>query len=121
VLEQLRSAGISVVLDDFGTGFSSLAWLARLPIDGIKLDHSFTRALGGTERERIVVETVVSLARRLGLSVIAEGVEEPLQLGAAFAAGCHAVQGFEIAVPLSSQALVAFCDSWVVAPGGRSD
>ena len=101
--------------------FSSLAWLARLPIDGIKLDASFTRAMGGTERERIVVETVVTLACRLGLNVVAEGVEEPVQLGAAFAAGCHAVQGFEIAVPLSSPALVEFCDTWVVTPGGKSE
>ena len=121
VLERLRQLGIHIVLDDFGTGFSSLAWLARLPIDGIKLDRSFTRAMGGTERERIVVETVVALARRLGLTVVAEGVEEPVQLGAAFAAGCHAVQGFEIAVPLSTDSLVEFCDSWVIIPGGRSD
>lgn len=117
VLEGLRNAGIHIVLDDFGTGFSSLAWLARLPIDGIKLDRSFTRALGGTERERIVVETVVQLARRLGLSVIAEGVEEPVQLAAAIAAKCDGVQGFEIAVPLSSRRLVEFCEGWVVGAG----
>jgi EAL domain-containing protein (putative c-di-GMP-specific phosphodiesterase class I)/GGDEF domain-containing protein len=120
VLEALRMSGIGVVLDDFGTGFSSLAWLARLPIDGIKLDRSFTRAMTGTERERIVVEAVVELARRLDLNVVAEGVEEPVQLAAAFAAGCHAVQGFEIAVPLSSRSLVEFCAAWVVQPGGRS-
>jgi EAL domain-containing protein (putative c-di-GMP-specific phosphodiesterase class I) len=120
VLEQLRRSGIGVVLDDFGTGFSSLAWLARLPIDGIKLDRSFTRAMVGTERERIVIETVVELARRLGLEVVAEGVEEPVQLAAAFAAGCNAVQGFEIAVPLSSRSLIEFCAAWVVQPGGKS-
>ena len=120
VLEQLRRSGISVVLDDFGTGFSSLAWLARLPIDGIKLDRSFTRAMVGTERERMVIETVVELARRLGLEVVAEGVEEPVQLAAAFAAGCNAVQGFEIAVPLSSRSLIEFCAAWVVQPGGKS-
>lgn len=114
ILEGLRQTGIHIALDDFGTGFSSLAWMARLPIDGIKLDRSFTRALGGTERERIVVETVVSLAKRLGLSVIAEGVEESVQLAAAFAAGCDAVQGFQIAVPLSSRRLVEFCEGWVV-------
>lgn len=118
VLEGLRRTGIHIVLDDFGTGFSSLAWLARLPIDGIKLDRSFTRALGGTERERIVVETVVQLARRLGLSVIAEGVEDPVQLAAAIAAHCDGVQGFEIAVPLSSRRLVEFCEGWVIGAAG---
>lgn len=120
VLEQLRQSGIAVFLDDFGTGFSSLAWLARLPIDGIKLDRSFTRAVGGTDREKIVVEAVVQLARRLGLKVVAEGVEEPVQLAAAFAAGCDAVQGFEIAVPLSSRSLIEFHNAWVVQPGGKS-
>ena len=114
VLEALQQTGIQVVLDDFGTGFSSLAWLARLPIDGIKLDRSFTRALGGTERERIVVETVVQLARRLGLSVVAEGVEEPDQLAAATDAGCDGVQGFAVAVPLASPRLLEFCDGWVI-------
>ncbi len=120
VFDRLRQSGIHIVLDDFGTGFSSLAWLARLPLDGIKLDRSFTWAMVGTERERIVVETVVALARRLGMTVVAEGVEAPSQLGAAFAAGCHAVQGFEIAMPLSSESLVEFCDNWVITPGGRS-
>lgn len=120
VLEQQRQSGIAVFLDDFGTGFSSLAWLARLPIDGIKLDRSFTRAMGGTDREQIVVEAVVQLARRLGLKVVAEGVEEPQQLAAAFAVGCHAVQGFEIAVPLSSRSLIEFHDAWVIQPGGKS-
>lgn len=117
VLEALRQTGIHVLLDDFGTGFSSLAWLARLPIDGIKLDRSFTRSLGGTERERIVVETMVQLARRLGLSVTAEGVEEATHRAAAIAAGCDGVQGFEIAVPLSSPRLVEFCEGWVIGGG----
>ena len=120
VLEQLRQSGVAVFLDDFGTGFSSLSWLARLPIDGIKLDRSFTRAMGGSDREQIVVEAVVQMARRLGLRVVAEGVEEPMQLAAAFAVGCHAVQGFEIAVPLSSRSLIEFHDAWVVQPGGKS-
>ena len=116
-LEALRSLGIAVVLDDFGTGFSSLAWLARLPIDGIKLDRSFTRALGGSERERIVVETVVALARRLGLSVVAEGVEDAAQLDAARASGCDFVQGFEIAVPLPSARLTEFVAEWDAGQG----
>ncbi len=114
-LDALRHRGIRVVLDDFGTGFSSLAWLARLPIDGIKLDRSFTRALGASEREQIVVETVVGLAGRLGLSVVAEGVEDGAQLAAARAARCDFVQGFEIAVPLSATRLAEFIDEWDAA------
>ena len=114
-LDGLRRGGIRIVLDDFGTGFSSLAWLARLPIDGIKLDRSFTRALGGSDREQIVVETVVALARRLGLSVVAEGVEDAEQRDAARDAGCDFVQGFEIAVPMTSADLVEFIREWDAA------
>jgi EAL domain-containing protein (putative c-di-GMP-specific phosphodiesterase class I)/GGDEF domain-containing protein len=121
IFERLRDSGVRIVLDDFGTGFSSLAWLARLPIDGIKLDSSFTKAMCGTERERIVVETVVALARRMGLTVVAEGVEETIQLAAALTAGCDAVQGFEIAMPLAGQSLIDFCDAWVVRPGGKGN
>jgi predicted signal transduction protein with EAL and GGDEF domain len=116
-LEGLRRIGIRIVLDDFGTGFSSLAWLSRLPIDGIKLDRNFTRALGGNDREQIVVETVVTLARRLGLSVVAEGVEDGAQLAAARAAGCDLVQGFEIAVPLTSARLAEFIEEWDCGQG----
>ena len=113
----LRRSGIRIVLDDFGTGFSSLAWLARLPIDGIKLDRSFTHALGGSDREQIVVETVVGLARRLGLSVVAEGVEDGDQLDAVRAIGCDFVQGFEIAVPLTSAWLAEFIREWDARQG----
>lgn len=114
ILSDLRRLGIKIVLDDFGTGYSSLAWLARLPIDGIKLDRSFTIALCRNEREQIVVTSVVALARQLGLSVVAEGVEEPAQLATAAAAGVDLVQGFEIAVPLTSARLVELHETWVV-------
>ena len=111
-LDALRRTGIRVVLDDFGTGFSSLAWLARLPIDGIKLDRSFIRALDGSDREKIVVEAVVTLARRLELSVVAEGVEDIDQLDAARTVGCDFVQGFQIAVPMTSARLAEFIVEW---------
>jgi EAL domain-containing protein (putative c-di-GMP-specific phosphodiesterase class I) len=113
VLGNLRRLGIRIFLDDFGTGYSSLAWLARLPIDGIKLDRSFTRAMSGSAREQLVVESVVALCRNLDLSVVAEGVEEPPQLAAAAAAGVDLVQGFEISVPLTSAQLAEFCSGWV--------
>jgi EAL domain-containing protein (putative c-di-GMP-specific phosphodiesterase class I)/GGDEF domain-containing protein len=112
LLAALRGHGIKVALDDFGTGYSSLAWMARLPIDIIKLDQSFTLGLTGTPRERVVVESMVRLSKQLGLTVIAEGVEDDLQLEATRLAGCDGVQGYRVAAAMSETALDAFCTSW---------
>ena len=112
LLEGLRARGVRIALDDFGTGYSSLAWMARLPIDAIKLDRSFTLGLTGSPRERVVVETVVRLSKQLGLSVVAEGVEDDPQLEAARLAGCDSVQGYRVAVPLNAGALTTFCEGW---------
>jgi EAL domain-containing protein (putative c-di-GMP-specific phosphodiesterase class I)/GGDEF domain-containing protein len=112
LLAALRGHGIKVALDDFGTGYSSLAWMARLPIDIIKLDQSFTLGLTGTPRERVVVESMVRLSKQLGLTVIAEGVEDDLQLEATRLAGCDGVQGYRVAAAMSETALEAFCTSW---------
>lgn len=112
MLETLRATGVRVALDDFGTGFSSLAWLARLPIDTIKLDRSFMLGLTASERERMVVETVVGLSKRLGLSVVAEGVENDLQMAAARRAGADMVQGYRVAPPLDVAALATFVAGW---------
>ena len=112
LLSGLRASGVKIALDDFGTGYSSLAWMARLPIDAIKLDRSFTLGLTGAPRERVVVETVVRLSKQLGLTVVAEGVEDEAQLEATRLAGCDCVQGYRVAVPMKVQALEAFCETW---------
>ncbi|WP_353217928.1 GGDEF domain-containing phosphodiesterase [Sandarakinorhabdus sp.] len=108
-LSLLRRDGVGISLDDFGAGYSSLARLARLPVDTIKLDRSFAAGLTGSERERIVVEGMIATARRLGMAVVAEGVEDDVQLAAARAAGCDWVQGFCMAPPLDEAELAAFC------------
>jgi EAL domain-containing protein (putative c-di-GMP-specific phosphodiesterase class I) len=115
LLSGLRASGVKIALDDFGTGYSSLAWMARLPIDVIKLDRSFTLGLTGAPRERVVVETVVRLSKQLGLTVIAEGVEDENQLDAARLAGCDSIQGYRVAPPMPDAGLRAFCESWQVA------
>lgn len=112
LLVGLRADGIKIALDDFGTGYSSLAWMARLPIDVIKLDRSFTLGLTGSPRERVVVETMVRLSKQLGMTVIAEGVEDDVQLEAARLAGCDAVQGFRVAAPMAAEPIQNFCDRW---------
>ncbi|WP_235927692.1 putative bifunctional diguanylate cyclase/phosphodiesterase [Sandarakinorhabdus rubra] len=108
-LSLLRADGVGVALDDFGAGYSSLARLARLPVDTLKLDRSLAQGLSGSERERIVVEGMIATARRLGLTVIAEGIEDDILLSAARTAGCHGVQGYCIAPPLDNSALANFC------------
>ncbi|WP_439533072.1 putative bifunctional diguanylate cyclase/phosphodiesterase [Polymorphobacter sp.] len=116
LLEGLRATGIRVALDDFGTGYSSMSWLARLPIDTIKLDRSFTLGLTANPRERLVVETLVTLGKQLGLAVVVEGVEDDAHLEAARRAGADAVQGYRIAPPLTAVSLGRFCLGWNQQP-----
>lgn len=93
-LNLLRAVGCRIYLDDFGTGYSSMSWLAQLPIDGIKIDRSFTAGLLNDPRRRVVVASMIRLSRDLGLDVIAEGVELEAQAEALLAMGCCKGQGF---------------------------
>lgn len=108
----LQRDGVGIALDDFGAGYSSLARLARLPVDLLKLDRVFAQCLNGSPRERIVVEGMIATACRLGMAVVAEGIEDDVQLAAARAAGCHIVQGYRLAPPLDAEALAAFCQHY---------
>lgn len=105
-LGRLRTMGCAVAIDDFGTGYSSLSLLARLPIDYLKIDSGFTRALGESDRDRIVVRAIVDLARALGLAVVAEGVETDEQLTALRDLGVATWQGFLRSGPVPTDALV---------------
>jgi len=100
-METLRNAGIRLSLDDFGTGYSSLSCLHTLPVDALKIDRSFIRDLGADSANARLVEAVVRLAQSLGLSVVAEGVENYAQLGALNDMGCEYVQGFLFERPVS--------------------
>lgn len=90
----LREAGVRIAVDDFGTGYSSLLYLKRLPLDYLKLDHAMTRDIGGAEADRIIVRSIVAMAKALNLKVIAEGVESEAQLDALREEGCDYFQGF---------------------------
>lgn len=103
-LQALRELGLPVYLDDFGTGYSSLAYLRELPLSGIKLDRAFIAALHEPATQRIV-RAMCELADALGLTVIAEGLEDPDQLALLEKLGCHAVQGYAIARPMPGEAL----------------
>ncbi len=105
-LTQLRDRGVRIALDDFGTGYSSFEYLLRLPIDLVKLDASFVSRLVNDPHDRAVVEAMVGLSRRLGLQIVAEGVEDTEQRAALAAIGCDVVQGFETGRPGDEAALL---------------
>jgi diguanylate cyclase (GGDEF)-like protein/PAS domain S-box-containing protein len=96
-LHALRSMGVRVALDDFGTGYSSLAYLRQFPFDTLKIDRAFVRELMSRRDARAIVRTIVQLATALGMSTVAEGVEDAGQLELLKYAGCRAIQGFLVA------------------------
>jgi diguanylate cyclase (GGDEF)-like protein len=106
-LHELDSAGIRIVLDDFGTGFASLSWLKEHPIDAIKIDRGFISGLPDDSRDQVIVSSLIGLARALGCTVTAEGVENEEQLVALRLLECERVQGFLLAHPLAPDALEA--------------
>jgi len=107
-LQELRGLGVRLVLDDFGVGYSSLGRLRDCPIDGLKVDRSFVADLGGgAPQDALIVSGIVELARALGLTVVAEGVETPAQLALLERMGCRYAQGFLLARPLDPAALEA--------------
>jgi EAL domain-containing protein (putative c-di-GMP-specific phosphodiesterase class I) len=94
ILGALRTMGVRVALDDFGTGYSSLSHLVRLPISTVKIDRSFVRDLLTVPEHAAVAASVIALGHRLGLTVVAEGVETLGERGALQDEGCDAIQGF---------------------------
>jgi c-di-GMP-specific phosphodiesterase len=103
VLRNLREAGAGLSLDDFGTGFSSLSYLTRLPFDTLKVDRYFVRTMGANEGSAKIVRSVINLGRELSLEVVAEGVENAAMARALMELGCHYGQGFGYAPALSAQ------------------
>ncbi|HZM35432.1 MAG TPA: EAL domain-containing protein [Burkholderiales bacterium] len=111
-LQILRRAGIEVSVDDFGTGYCSLGYLARLPVDTLKIDRSFVVGMGQAGTPRNIVAMIVSLAHTLGLKVIAEGVEDDAQVQLLRELGCDQIQGFYV-----SQAVPADKVGQMLQPG----
>jgi len=105
-LNALRDLGVRIALDDFGTGHSSLEWLSRLPVHGVKLSSTFA-CRPGQDRCRAIVTRVVQMAHDLGLRVVAEGVETEEQREAVKALGCDAIQGYLAARPVDAAGIAA--------------
>jgi EAL domain-containing protein (putative c-di-GMP-specific phosphodiesterase class I) len=103
LLQELRDFGVKIYLDDFGTGYSSLSHLHKLPVDALKIDRSFVRTLGLSDRPAIV-ESILALARTMKTSVVAEGIESEDQARELERLGCTHAQGFLFSRPISSGA-----------------
>lgn len=99
-LRELQELGLRIAIDDFGTGYSSLSYLKNLPLDYLKIDSGLTGDISGSEKDQVVVRSIISMAHSLGLSVIAEGVETEEQLALLSDQGCEFYQGFLRSGPL---------------------
>lgn len=105
ILGEIKRTGVSIAIDDFGTGFSSLSHLQRLQIDRLKIDRTFVSEITESARGSSIAEMVIQLGRNLGLSVIAEGVEDERQAQILSSLGCPLAQGFLFSRPLSPEDL----------------
>ncbi|HWU82869.1 MAG TPA: EAL domain-containing protein [Methylophilaceae bacterium] len=107
-LHQLNEAGIEIAIDDFGTGYSSLAYIKNFSIDYIKIDQSFTRNLAPDSSDLALCEAIIVMAHKLGMRVIAEGVETAEQCALLTEAGCDYGQGYLFSRPLPSEQFMSF-------------
>ena len=107
-LHRLNEIGVEISIDDFGTGYSSLAYLTTLPISELKIDRSFVRDLGLTPASKAIVMAIISLARALGLRVVAEGVESLRQMEALHKEGCWLMQGYLFSRPQPAEDIEAW-------------
>jgi len=100
LLNSLRELGVSISMDDFGTGYSSLSYLRHYPFDTLKIDRSFVRDITSDKDDRELIVATLSMARSLGLKVIAEGVETAEQLAILQAERCDFAQGYYFSKPI---------------------
>ncbi len=117
VLEYIRYLGITLSIDDFGTGYSSLSRLKKLPVNELKIDQSFIKDMEKSQNDEVIVHSTIELAHNLGLSVVAEGVENRETLKRLALLGCDTAQGFVISVPLTFEQLNDLLDGTQIRAG----
>jgi diguanylate cyclase (GGDEF)-like protein/PAS domain S-box-containing protein len=111
VIEELRRLGVRVVIDNFGTGYASLSYLKSLPVDGLKIDRAFVEDLPADRGNAAIVQAITTMAAKLGLQAMAEGVETAAELRGLRSLDCHLVQGSLISGPLPFEQLKEFLEA----------
>jgi EAL domain-containing protein (putative c-di-GMP-specific phosphodiesterase class I) len=101
-LRALRAAGVRIAIDDFGTGYSSLSYLRQFPVDALKVDRSFVADIRADAGDPSILDAIVAMARGLKLELVAEGVENRLQLCRLVAMGCTELQGYVFSCPVNA-------------------
>ncbi|WP_250930877.1 putative bifunctional diguanylate cyclase/phosphodiesterase [Clostridium felsineum] len=112
VLSELRTLGIRIYIDDFGTMYSSLNYLYNIPLDGIKLDKSFVDKMYNSKRDLMITKNIINLAKDLEIDIIAEGVEHKEQLNCLSSMNCSKIQGFIFSKPVNSRNVLNFFDNF---------
>ncbi|MCK4710427.1 MAG: EAL domain-containing protein, partial [Gammaproteobacteria bacterium] len=108
IMEEFDCMGVKLSIDDFGTGFSSLAYLKQLPVNELKIDKSFVIDMNKNENDKIIVQSTINLGHNLGLKVVAEGIENQELLDIASKSGCDLVQGYMFCKPQKSDQFIKF-------------
>jgi EAL domain-containing protein (putative c-di-GMP-specific phosphodiesterase class I) len=116
ILQTLRDKGVQVAVDDFGTGYSSLDNLRKFPIDALKIDKSFVREITAAPDETSIVIAVISMGRNLGLRVVAEGVENQVELAFLQSLNCDEAQGFYFSRPVLPQQFAKLLRTGIPGP-----
>ncbi len=111
-LNKISELGVSISVDDFGTGFSSLVYLRQLPIDTLKIDIMFVKNMCANEQDEMIVKSIINMAKNLSLNVVAEGAEDKEALQKLVGMECDQVQGFYISKPVGSDDFLEFCNNW---------
>jgi len=111
-LNKISDLGVSISVDDFGTGFSSLVYLRQLPIDAIKIDIMFVRNMCANEQDEMIVKSIINMAKNLSFTVVAEGAEDEQTLEKLKDMDCDQVQGFYISKPVTAHEFFEFCENW---------
>jgi EAL domain-containing protein (putative c-di-GMP-specific phosphodiesterase class I) len=109
LLHRLGQLGVGLAIDDFGTGYSSLSYLKTLPVDSIKIDHSFVRDIHEDANDEAIIKAILAMAHSLHLSVVAEGVETSAQYRALKELGCDEYQGYHSSPALPPADFEAWC------------